>query len=63
MKYLTSSDKVKIIKVYLDIDYLVTLINQTYLRKVLPKIKIKKIITPILIRGVDNKIIYINNYI
>ena len=53
----------KIIDIYLNIEYLVTLIDRVYLKKVLSNIQIKKILVSILVRDIENKIIYIDKYI
>ena len=58
--YLDSDNKLDI---YLDTSYLVSLIDYTYLKRVLPNIEIRKISLLILVRGVGNKVVKTNKYI
>ena len=46
----------------LDTSYSVTLGDRTYLLKQVPGLEIKKIVSSIPIRGVGNKIIYLDEY-
>ena len=58
-----SSNSEEITEVCLDTGCSVTLIDRTYLKRVLPNVEIKKMSTPMPVRGVGNKIVRTDEYV